>query len=534
MPLSKVTPFDVDPESLKTIEDVFEEYNFGLEKADIGKIISARFLSASGRELYFDIGEKEEGICNSDEFETLPNVGESISLLVKKRKKDGVAILSRKEASRQKAWNDIKEGFAARLNFNAKVSKILKSGYLLAYNDLELFLPFSHSGLRFDTKQKHELGKEIDFRVIELKERYLSAIVSHRLIIEEKNKVLWDEFEKKNKVGDIVEGVVIRRLSFGIFLEVDGLLALLHVKDMFWKTGIPFKYKFNLKTKLKVKLLSIDRANNRINLGLKQLEANLWDWVKDNLHIGEKIKGRIRSVMEYGAFMEIHSGLEGLIHISEMTWDHKKRHPKEYVKSKQEVEVYVISIDHEAERISLSLKQAMPSPWETIDEKVKVGDILEGEVLKVTDFASFVSVCDGIDGLIACKDYSWENTSKKDFYKKGQKIKFKILEINNDKKRLLCGTKQLTVKPHENFLKQNLPGSVVSGTINTIAPFGITLRLQHNIEGTVPFMELGLKSGEKLEEVYKIGNVVECVLQEIDTNKNRIYLSVKAYQDMKE
>ena len=531
-----ITPFDLDQESLDSLESLLQSSNGAVDRAHAGKLIKARFLSASGRELYFDIGEKEEGICSREEFEAVPNVGEELDLMVLKREGEGPTLLSRKEAEHRLRWENIKEAYASASNLSAKITRVMPMGYLVNYEGLELFMPLSQSALSPASSKDPILGKEIDFRVIELKERYYSAIISHRVVVAERNEALWDQFEQNHKVSDIVDGLVVKKVSFGIFLEVEGLIALLHLNDISWKKGASFKNKFHIKSKLQLKLLSINRENNRINLGLKQMIEEPWKWAKRELALGQKLKAKVNSITNFGAFLEIHEGLEGLLHLNEMSWARKKRHPKEYLKPNQEIDVEILKLDWEKQRVSLSLKNLLEDPWESMEQKIKVGDIRSGKVSGITDFGTFVYICEGVDGLIHSKDYTWSSSSPapKNMFKRGQNIQFKILIVDPKERRIACGVKQLKESPHMRFKKKHPLGTVFSCTVKRIASFGLVVSLEENLEGTIPFRELNLKREQKAEDVYKSGDALEAALHDVELNKGRIYLSIKASQKKQE
>ena len=523
------TPFDLDQEALDSLDELLQSSN-GAAKVHTGKMLRARFLSASGRELYFDIGEKEEGICPRDEFAAVPDVGEELDLIVLQREGDGPPLLSRKEAERRLVWQNLQEAHKSASNLSAKILRIMPNGYLVDYQGLELFMPLSQSSLSPAAARSHKLGKEIDFRVLELRERYRSAIISHRVVITERNEVLWDQFEQSHKVGDLVDGVVMKKVSFGIFLEVEGLIGLLHLNDISWKKGASFRKKFPLKSKMQLKILAMDRENNRINLGLKQLSEEPWEWGKRELSVGQKVKARVNSIANFGAFLEIHEGLEGLLHLNEMSWLRKKRHPKKYLSLGQEMEVEILSIDWEKKRLSLSLKKLLADPWENIEEKVKAGELYSGKVSGITDFGIFVNICEGIDGLIHNKDFSFlpaSSEEKKNSFKRGQEIQFKVLSVDPKERRIACGIKQLEKNPHQQFEEQYSLGASLSCTVKAIAPFGIIVSLENGLEGLVSSRELGLGKEKKAEDVYKAGDTLEVVLTQVDVKKGRIYLSLK-------
>ncbi len=536
---SSSNPFDLDKEAIESLNELLEELldssNGAIGHTQFNKLIKARFLSANGRNFYFDIGEKKDGICPSNEFFKTPTVGEEFSVLVlKEPHKDGTALLSKKDADRRIVWESIQEAHKSVTNLSGKISRVLPAGYLITYEGVELFMPLSLSSLNLSATKRYAQGAEIDFRVVELKEKFFSAIVSHRAVVAERNDALWDQFTEQYKEEDIVEGVVVKKVSFGVFFEVEGLIALLHSNDISWRKSFSFKSKFHLKNKMQLKILKMDRENNHIGLGLKQLKEEPWEWAKRELSIGQKITGFVTSVTQYGAFLEVYEGLEGLLHQNDMSWERKKKDTKDYVMQGQSIDVQITVIDIENHRISFSLKELEESPWSKMKKAIKEGDVLLGKVKGVTDFGTFVEVCNGIEGLIHCKDYNWDSSPKKDMFRKGQKIQFKVLEIDSKKERISCGFRQLTDSPHVLFKKEYPKGTVVSGKIKRIAPFGLVISLPKKMEGTVSPYETGLERGVRIESKFTLGEEIRGVIQDVDLSKRRIYISIKGYDRIRE
>ena len=526
------TPFDLAEEELKTLQQLLDSSNHVTEYKKKGEIINARLIKIEERKLYFDISDKQEGVCSRDEFDEIPAIGEIVSVAVRKKNPEGFVNLSKKEAERQNAWKILKEASKTNTNLTGEVSKVLPAGYLLQYKGLELFLPLSHSSLR--PQNRFTTGASLDFRILKLKEQYYSAVVSHRKIIEEKNDSLWDAFLKKHQEGDIVEGIIIQKVSFGIFVEVDGIIGLLHQNDISWKEGFVITKSFSIHSKIKLKILSMDPKNNRLGLGLKQLSEEPWKWVETNLKVDQKIHAKVSSLTPYGAFLEIREGLQGLSHISDISWERKPKHPKNYIQLNQEVEAKVLSINIEEKRISLGIKQCMEDPWKIISQEVKEGDILERKILSVVQFGSFVSIRKGIDGLIHFRDYSWNEPNDPKMLKKGQIVKFKILQVDAENKRIACGLKQLEDNPYISFEKKYPKGSIVKGKVHKVASFGILVQLENNLTGLIADFEASEAKQKEMHKNYKKGDPVETAVLYTDPDKKRIRLSNKVYKEKKE
>ena len=517
---------------------LLQSFNKDLVQAEVGKLVKAYFLSASGLDFYFDIGEKQEGICPQSEFDKLPSIGDEFSVVVLRRQEDNLPLLSKRLADHRLAWQYVKEIYEARANLSVTVTNVLPAGYMVKYESVELFMPFSQSDVNPNSTRRFPVGKEMDVRVLELKEDRHSAIVSHRRLIEERNDLLWDQFLQTHQVGDIVEGIVVKKIDFGILVEVESLIGLLHMNDISWKKHVSFKKQFSLKDKISLKILDVNRENNRLSLGLKQMTQDPWLWVKDNLQVGGALEAKVTSLANYAAFLEIREGVEGLLHASEMSWAKKPPQPAKILKVGQSINVKILQIDLETRHISLSLKQMTQDPWSSIKAEIKVGDVRSGKVTGITQFGTFVKLRPGVDGLIHHKDYSWEEALKekdiKNKLKKGQTIQFKILEINAKEHRIACGIKQLTDSPHLAFKKKHPKGSVVEGKVKRIVPFGIIMSLPDKMNGLVPTEQIKLGSDQKLENTCKVGDRMPMLVHDVDVAKRKIYLSLKGYEKKQE
>ena len=532
------TPFDLelDEQELESLEQLLANSDVSWSQAQIGEIIQARFVSVNGFDYYFEMGAKQEGICSHKEFAVCPKIGEEFVMAVVRKGIDSPCILSKKEAERRIVWQNIAEAYAAEANLNGTIKRVIPAGYIVEHENSELFLPLSQSKTNPRKSKRFAVGKEIAFRIVELKKRFFSAVISHRQIIEGRNEALWDQFMQNHAIGDVVEGIIVKKVSFGLFMEIAGLTGLLHVNDISYKKNAPFKNKFHLKNKVQVKILAADRENNRISLGLKQLREEPWQWAARELKVDQEVKGTVISLSKYGAFIEIREGLEGLVCMSELSWGRKPRPAQNYLQTAQIVVTKIIDIDIAARRLSLSLKQMQENPWDIAKREIQPGAILTGTVTGVAEFGTFVRIREGIDGLIHSKDYSWENASEKNRFKKNQKIRFKILNIDKENQRVSCGIKQLTDSPLQKFQKKHPVGYALSVTVKGIAPFGLRVRLPENdsLEGTVPNSELALKSGQKIEEIYKVGDILQATVRDIDMKRRRIYLSIKDFQRREE
>lgn len=494
-----------------------------------GEVIEARVIDIDDREVFLDIGQKQDGRCPRSEFAEAPTPGEPVHVVVVRSGDDGPVRLSRAEAERRIAWQHLAEAAQADASMSGEVKQVLNHGYIIDCRGLQLFMPFSHGDLK-TRKTRHPLGRKLDFKVLEMKERHRSAVVSHRRIIEERNDERWNELIARYKEGDEADGVITKKVSFGLFIDVLGVEGLLHQSDISWKQWAPFKNRFKVKEPVHVKILAMDRENNRLSLGLKQLSEDPWLWAARELQPGATVTGRVSSVADYGIFVEIQEGLEGLVHVSELTWSRRPKHPKTYFEVGQEIEVQVLALDQEKKRISLGRKQLLPDPWDQLSAQVRVGQVREGRVASITKFGAFVEVAEDIEGLIHFKDYSWDEHPDKNLLKKGDTVKFKVLDINKAERRVACGIKQLSPSPFEVLSQKYRKGDTIKGVVARIAPFGLFVEIGDGFEGLVHVSRLPLKPDQKMEEVYKPGQEVNTVLLGIDADNRRIALSIKAYE----
>jgi small subunit ribosomal protein S1 len=535
------TPFDEIQQEQEDFEKILQESiteQFELNKFSKGDIVEATVLDVTDNEVYLDLGQKQEGICQLSEFDERPVIGNVVKVVVIRGGGiEGNSLVSRKEASRREGWEKIQEAYNNQLPLSGKVSVIIDNnkGYLVDFYGLQLFLPKSQVGVKIRNRLPNlKVGDVIDFKVLSIDEKRKSAIISRKKIQEDINQEKWDKFLSKYKEGDVVDGVITKIVSYGIFVRVDDLDGLVHQNDISWKNNFPFKKYYNKGDKVSVKILSINPEENRISLGIKQLIEDPWEWAKRELHAGDIITGTVTDIKDYGVFLEIREGLEGLIHKSEISWSNKQVHPKSVLKKGQEIDVKILSIDPEKKRISLSYKQARENPWQKAKEILKVGEVREGRITGVVQYGAFVEIFDEVEGLIHVKDYSWDEKPNKDMLKKGDVVKFKILAIDVDNRKISCGIKQLELSPYEKLAQKYKKGEILTGKITGISDFGIFVDIGDGFEGLVHKSKIPLKKDEKLEDKYKVGDEVKTVLLKIDPEKEKISLSIKDYEKRKE
>lgn len=494
-----------------------------------GTLIEGTVVDVIGDTVFLDIGEKLEARVSREDFSETPKRGEKVSAIIKKRV-DGYCVLSKKEADQRVGWETIKDASQNGYPLSGKiVGEVKNKGYLVESEGIQLFLPASHVGVRF--KESTEGGKEFSFKIIELNEKTRTGVVSRKTLLDEINGEKWEELLGKVKVGDKVNGKVVKIANFGVFLSVYDVVGLLRQNDISYKKFAPFKQYFNIGAEVEVIVLEVDKENNKLSLGIKQLYEDPWAWAKKELEKGMVVRGIVTSLTNFGAFVELKEGLEGLIHTTELSWAKKPPHPKDVLKKGQEVDSEILDIDFEARRLSLGLKQLLPNPWEALSANVRAGNVLEGKITGITKYGAFVEVESGIEGLIHISDITWDEKEKNplNLLKKGQSVQYKILDVNLDAQRISCGLKQLSEHPYEALRKKYPPGTLVEGRVKSIVSFGVFVEVEPGYEGLVHISEIPDGRNIKLEDLYKVGDSVRTVVVKIEPNNKKISLSIKDF-----
>ncbi|MGJ4747551.1 30S ribosomal protein S1 [Leptospira sp. SA-E8] len=519
-----------------TFAEVFKQWEEKKnDEAEIRKdqVVEGKVVSVDNDNVYVAIeGLKQEGRIPRSEFDEKPEIGSVVTALVKRKEStDSGCILSKKEADQRKGWEVVKDAFKNNYQVSGRlVNEIKGKGYIVNVEGSELFLPASQLSYKFSDGENYK-GVELDFKVIEINERTRSGVVSRKKLLDEVNNEKWDALAEKIKVGDKVKATVSKIASFGVFCDLEGVVGLLRQRDISYKKFAPFKQYFTIGQEIELQVLEMEKENNKLALGLKQLYEDPWVWAKRSLEKDMVIRGTVTSLTNFGAFVELKEGLEGLIHTSELTWAKKPPHPKELLKKGQEVEALILDIDFESRRLSLGLKQLQPNPWDTLGPEVRVGNVLTGKVTGITKYGAFVEVENGIEGLIHISDITWDEKQKNptSLLKKGEEVKYIILDINFDAQRISCGLKQLQEHPYEALRNRYPIGSVVQGKIKSIVDFGMFVEIEPGFEGLVHISEIPGGKDTNLAESYKPGDIVKCAVVKIDSKNKKISLSIKDF-----
>ena len=521
-----------DKEDEEVPEDEEKRYKSTLVNFNEKEIITGRIIGINEKDVLIDIGFKSEGIIDRNEFSenNIPEVGEKIEVFLEKiEDESGKTILSKEKADFLTRWKELREIFENETIIKGKILRRIKGGMVVDLNGVQAFLPGSQIDVRPVKDFDQFIDKEMDLKVVKFNEFRKNVVVSHKAIIEESLAEQRDELFNKLEVGSVVDGRVKNITDFGVFIDLGGIDGLLHITDLSWgRINHPSEL-IGMDDTLSVKIIDFDQEKKRVSLGLKQLTPHPWENVPNQYPEGSKITGKVVSMTNYGAFVEIDPGIEGLVHFSEMSWTRHVKNPSEIFSLGDEVEAVVLSIDSEERKISLGSKQLQDDPWDVIEEKYIVGKDVKGKVINLTQFGAFIELEEGIDGLIHVSDLSWTKNIRhpKEFLEKGNEVEVRILEVSRESRRISLGLKQMEDDPWPEMSKVFKAGKTVEGEIVHILDKGIILSLENEIEGIVPLskkIKRNLKS--KLSD-YKVGQKINAVVMEVKPDDKKIVLFVE-------
>ena len=493
------------------------------------EIITGRVIGINEKEILIDIGFKSEGIIKRDEFseDALPDIGEKLDVYLEKMEDEsGKTVLSKEKADFLRRWTKLREIHETGEIISGRIVRRIKGGMVVDLDGVQAFLPGSQIDVRPVKDFDKYIDTDMDLRVVKFNEFRKNVVVSHKAILEESLAVQRDELFSKLEIGSIMEGRVKNITDFGVFIDLGGIDGLLHITDLSWgRVNHPSEL-IGLDDSLTVKIIDFDKDKKRVSLGLKQLTPHPWENVKESYPEDTKISGKIVSMTNYGAFVEIEPGIEGLIHVSEMSWTRHVKNPSEMFSLGDEIEAIVLAIDTEERKISLGAKQLQADPWDQIEEKFIVGTIVKGKIINVTQFGAFVELEDGIDGLIHVSDLSWTRIIRhpKEIIDKGKKVEVRVLEISRDNRRIALGLKQTKDDPWPELIKQFETGKEVEGEVVRILDKGIILMLDHNVEGIIPFSRQTKRQRKALSLKYKPGQKISSVVMEVKPEDKKVVL----------
>src|SRR5689334_5707400 len=537
VPALPLVPLNYDDEEELTLEQrqqMFGAYEESMRSIGEGEIVRGTVLSIDDKDVLVDVGFKSEGIISLAEFSdpTSIKVGDVLEVFLEKMEnQDGLVVLSKQRADFVRVWDRVKEAHDAGTVVEGKLIRKIKGGVVVDLYGVEAFLPGSQIALRQVQNVDAMLGQGVSVKIIKLNKRRRNIVVSRRAVLEEERDRLKSSILKDLAKDQIREGVVKNITDFGAFVDLGGIDGLLHITDMSWGRVQHPSELVKIGDKVRVKVLNFDPEKERISLGLKQLEAYPWEGVEDKYKVGDRIKGRVVSITDYGAFVELEKGVEGLIHVSEMSWTRHVRHPSKVVSISDEIEAVVLKVDKANEKISLGLKQVEPDPWLTLDQKYPPGTKVRGKVRNLTNFGAFVELEEGIDGLVHVSDMSWTKrvAHPSEVLKKGDAVEVVVLSIDKEHRRISLGLKQVSEDPWP-MLADRFPANMeLQGTVNRLFDRGAIVDLGEGIEGFIPLSQLGIDDLKRPNDAFEVGEPLTMKVTRVDVPNHRLILSVKAW-----
>lgn len=517
----------------ENLEDLSEIYTRSEQRFEVGQIVSGRVSRMVGDGVLIDIGYKSEGLLSErewDEHEEGPKPGQEIEVLLEAVDEErGMISLSKRKATRIRTWERIisehKEGDVVV----GTVTRKIKGGLLVDIG-VNVFLPASQVDIRQPNDIGDYIGKQIKCMILKIDEPRRNIVVSRRQLIEMEREQMKRKLLDEIEVGQRRKGIVKNIADFGAFVDLGGIDGLLHITDMSWgRIGHPSEV-VKIDDEIEVVILNVDRERERISLGLKQKEPSPWDNVETKYPVGSKVTGEVVNVMSYGAFVKLEEGIEGLVHISEMSWTKRINHPSELVSVGDQIEVVVLGINKDKQEISLGMKQTQPNPWDEVAQKYPAGKVVRGTVQNLTKYGAFIEIEDGIDGLLHVSDISWVRkiSHPNEVLTKGQEVECQVLTVDQERKRIALSMKQLRPDPWEAHIPENYkPGQTVKGKVTKLTNFGVFVELEPGLEGLLHISELADNNVDNPEEVVKVGDEIECKVLRVDTDERKIGLSRK-------
>ncbi|HEY6085318.1 MAG TPA: 30S ribosomal protein S1 [Nitrospira sp.] len=529
--VSKSSDQQLDRNALAAL---YEETFKNLEE---GTITEGRVVAMTKDKVVVDIGYKSEGMIPSDQFaaDELQHIkiGDRLQVYIEEcEDADGNLILSKEKADKMKIWEELEKLYKEEKSIDGKVVSRIKGGMMVDIG-VKAFLPGSQIDLHPVRDLDGLVGRTFPMKIIKINHRRGNVVVSRRVLLEETRDKKRQTTLATLKEGQLIQGMVKNITDYGAFIDLGGIDGLLHITDMSWgRVGHPSEM-FNVGDRVEVSVLKYDRETGRISLGLKQKSADPWTNVAGKYPIGTRVRGKVVSLTDYGAFVELEPGVEGLVHVSEMSWTHEVRHPSRVVAIGDQVEAAVLNVDPASRKISLGMKQTAPNPWDMVEGKYPIGTRIEGKVKSLTDFGAFIGLDEGIDGLIHIPDMSWTKHIKhpSELFKKGQKVEAVVLRIDKEKERLSLGYKQLSRDPWDDEIPSRYRvGESTSGKVSKVADFGIFVELDGGVEGLIHVSEAGTDPSVKLEEKFKLQDSITAKIIKVDREERKIALSLRDHQ----
>jgi small subunit ribosomal protein S1 len=518
-------------ESMESMMDLYEE---SFKRFTEGEVVTGKIISIDQEFVLVDIGYKSEGQIRISEFKDEEgninvNLGDSTEVMIEWwDEEEERVVLSKEKAENIKVWEEIKKLYDEEGTVQGVILNRVRGGFSVDIG-VQAFLPGSQADLRPVRNLDELVGNKYTFKILKYNRKRSNIVLSRRAILEHERESNRIETLSSIHEGKVVEGVVKNITEYGVFIDLGGIDGLLHITDISWGRVKHPSELFSVGDKISVKILNLDIEKERVSLGMKQLTEDPWSIAIEKYPLGERLTGKVVSLTDYGAFIELEEGIEGLIHVSEMSWTRKVRHPSKIVSVGDEVEAVVLDIKPENRRISLGMKQVVPNPWDVISEKYPEGTTIEGKIKNITDFGLFIGIDEGIDGLVHISDISWTKRIKhpSEIYKKGDVIQAIVLDIEKENKRFSLGIKHLLADPWQTVPQRYEVGKEITGTVTNLTDFGVFVELEEGIEGLVHVSEISKEKIKTPIGKYNIGEVITAKVMNINTEERRIGLSIK-------
>ncbi len=526
--------FDDDLDDEESMENLMDLYEESFKRFAEGEVVTGRIISVDKDHVLVDIGYKSEGQIRINEFrdesgEIKAAVDDKVEVMVEWWDDENeVVVLSKEKAEKVKVWEAIKVSYDADESIQGTIVSRVKGGFSVDIG-VNAFLPGSQADLRPVRNLDEMVGKSFDFKILKYNRKRSNIVLSRRVILEAEREAKRSTTLASISEGKEVSGTVKNITEYGVFVDLGGVDGLLHITDISWGRVKHPSELFTVGDEIIVKILNLDLDRERVSLGMKQLTPDPWTTAAEKYPVGSKVAGRVVSLTDYGAFVELEEGIEGLIHVSEMSWTRKVRHPNKVVSVGEEVEAVVLDIKPDNRRISLGMKQANPNPWDVISDKYPVGTTIEGKIKNITDFGLFIGIDEGIDGLVHISDISWIKRIKhpSEMYKKGDLVQAIVLEIDKENERFSLGVKQLQSDPWESVRERYEVGKEITGTVTNVTDFGVFVELEEGIEGLVHVSEISKEKIKTPVGMYNVGEVLTARVMNINSEERRIGLSIK-------
>ena len=528
----------------QTTQDNDEEMSFAelfeMEEnntvVNVGDVAIGTIIGTVDDYVLVDVGDKAESYIAKSEFQLDEgiefNVGDTFEVFVERRKDEGGLLLSRDKAIAIKVWEDIAKIQEDDGTIEGKVENRVKGGMSVNIG-VPAFLPYSQIDLRPVKDLDALIGESFDFKILKFNRKRNNVVISRRAILEEARAKLREKMRSVLEEGQIIKGAITNITDYGLFIDMGGMDGLCHITDLSWgRVSHPAKL-YKVGQELEVKVLKYDKDHDRVSLGVKQLKADPWATVAERFPVSEKTMGKVVSITDYGVFVELEEGVEGLIHVSEMTWSKKPRHPSKMVTVGDELEIMVLNIEPETKRISLGMKQLLPNPWDLVTDNYPAGSVIEGKVKNITDFGIFIGIEEGIDGLIHVSDLSWTERIKhpSEKYSKGETIQAVVLKIDKEHERFSLGIKQLEPDPWQAAYNNFPSGTIIEGKITNVTDFGVFVQLEEGIEGLVHVSEISKDKIKTPVGMYEVGDTLKAIVINVSAKDRKIGLSIKTLEE---